>query len=267
MATPKTTKKAPAKSRKSPAKTTSIVKAQDEVVVHQQQSNQILDLIQIAVNQPNGLDVIKELTALKNEQEDRFAKQQFGLHFSEMQSEFKPVKRLKQGNKAKYAPLEDLQKTFGPIISKHGFSYRWNEEAKPEGYLLCTLIISGWGHEVSNSKLLPPYVPDKGGQSGKSIMNSLQAEGVRSSYGRRYTFISGFGLIMEDEDSDGALPHDDDSIYGDMIREIDACNSVPKLNAVSKALYDKLGDDEYGVATLRNIYLRRKNQIAAKGSE
>lgn len=165
------------------------------------------DLIAMAINRDLDIDKLQALIAMKVAEEERQSKRTFDAKFAEMQAAFEPVRKAKQGDKAKYAPIEDLQKKYDPTIAAHGFSYTWNEEQLADGWIGITLLISGHGHTRTNSKAMPPYKPDTT-QSGKSIMNAMQAEGVRSSYGRRYTFISGFGLTIEGEDTDGVSPED-----------------------------------------------------------
>lgn len=162
--------------------------------------------IMLKAVESGNVEALDRLLAMRAREEDRQARLEFERRFAEMQKEFAPVQRKKKGDKAKYVPLEVLQRTFNPIISKHGFSYRWDEESVGDGVLRSVLYISGYGHTVTTKKELPLYVPDKGGSSGKSIMNVLQAEGVRSTYGRRYTFVDGFGITIEDEDTDGYMP-------------------------------------------------------------
>ena len=219
-------------------------------------------LMQIALQGDASIEMLERLIDLKNSEEERGFKRDFDFHFAEMQREFKPVKRDKKGDKGKYAPLDSLQKRFGPVIATHGFSYRWSEESLPEGRLRVRLSVSGYGYTQENYKDLPAYVPDTGGSSGKPIMNILQAEGARSTYGQRYTFIAGFGLIIEDADDDG-MSFDDGLNYGEYIKTMEAETHLDDLQATAKKIRAELRSkgDERGVKIITNVYLKRKDEL------
>ncbi len=212
-------------------------------------------LMQIALA-GGSVDQLEKLIELKNREEEREAKKVFDLHFAEMQAEFQPVKRMKKTDKAAYAPIEHLQKQYGHTIAAHGFSYRWSEENGEEGRLRVLLHISGWGFEKVNQKELPAYKPEA------KIMNPLQAEGTRSTYGRRYTFISGFGLIIEDEDDDGAS-FGDGVKYGAMISQLNAETHTEDLHAMAKKFREELkaAGDPRGVEIITKAYAERKEQL------
>lgn len=162
---------------------------QDAVVV------QNTDLIALAIDRNVDPDKLGKIIALVTEQEERKARALYDIHYAEMQSEFLPATRSKKGYDYWYAPIEELQKQYGPIISRHGFSYRWREEAIESGKRVY-LKISGWGHSEETFFDVPKI-------DGTKQMNPIQVAGAMSTYGRRYTFIAGFGIAIEDEDRDG----------------------------------------------------------------
>ena len=214
-----------------------------------------------------AIDQLERLIAMRERQEEREAKKGFELHFAEMQAEFTPVKRSKKGDKSSYAPIEEMQRQYGAIIARHGFSYRFPEKELEDGKLEVTLVISGYEHSETNSKILPAYEPDKGGQSGKSIMNPLQAEGTRSTYGQRYAFIAGFGITMEDMDTDGALTFEMGAAYPEYINAILAEKTLEGLRETSKRFHDELKakKDYDGAQAMLSLYNREKRKY--KGVE
>ncbi len=155
-----------------------------------------MGLLRLAVDKDLDVERLRQLIELRASEEARQAELAFDEHFAHMQAEFEAVKRSKQGFGYKYAPIEVLQSAYGPIIAKHGFSYRWREEVMPNGAKRCYMRISGWGHSDENFFDVPPL-------DGTDRMNPIQVAGAMSTYGRRYTFIAGFGVIVEDEDDDG----------------------------------------------------------------
>lgn len=233
----------------------------ETAIVAQDFESDTAKLMNIAL-QSGTVEQLEKLIELKNGEEERAAKKKFDLNFSKMQAEFKPAQRSKAGDKAKYAPVETLQKQYGPIIADHKFAYRWSETPVGEGGLRVKLSISGYGYTQENFKDLPAYEPDKGGTSGKPIMNSLQAEGARSTYGRRYTFISGFGLIIEDEDDDGAS-FSDGVKYGDMILQLQSETHPDDLHALAKKFRAdlKATGDTKGVEIVTHAYAKRKEEL------
>ena len=218
-------------------------------------------LIWLAIQGGAEVEKLEKLIELKNRQEERIAQAEFDKHFAEMQSKFEPVARGKQGDKGKYAPIEFLQKKYNDIIFEHGFSYHWSEEIVDDKTLRKYLHISGYGHTKTNHKDLPLYEPDKGSQSGKPIMNTLQAEGTRSTYGRRYTFIDGFGIIIEDEDTDGSF--EDGVQYAEFIRKLDEITDQQKLAQTAREMYHQLRKegDYKGAEIITKAYNRRKETL------
>ncbi len=157
-------------------------------------------LVRLAIEKGIDVDNLQRLINMRNAEIERQAKLDFQTNFAIMQSRFGSVSREKQGYGYKYAPIELLQKTFGPIIAEHGFSYSWREslvENMPD-WKRCILTISGYGYSQENHFDIPPVERTK-------QMNAVQAVGAMSTYGRRYSFISGFGIIIDDEDPDGRV--------------------------------------------------------------
>ena len=110
-----------------------------------------------------------------------------------------------------------------------------------------------------NTKILPEYIPDKGNQSGKAIMNPLQAEGTRSTYGYRYTFKAGFGITETDEDTDGEYLNNEK--YRGYFDRMDAVKNNPEtllqcLKTCTAELEKK--GDKVGVQMIRAYYVKLK---------
>ena len=196
---------------------------------------------------------LEKLIELQNTERERQAKRDFDIHFAEMQSEFVAVKRDKKGYDYNYAPIETLQKAYGPIIAKHGFSYRWREVALEVGKR-CILTISGHGHQEENSFDIPPI-------TGTKQMNAVQIAGAQSTYGRRYTFIAGFGVIIEDEDSDAAT-FEDGVKYANHLDLIAKSGSLDELKVNAKTASDSVTNDSKGKKILAEAYNKRKRELS-----
>ena len=222
-------------------------------------------LIEIVLSKGGSIETLERVIALRNAEDERQSKRDFDINFALMQSKFKPIERSKKGDKGKYAPVDKLCKDYGPIITEHGFSFYWDEENLPDGSLKIILYISGYGHTKSNTKILPSYIPDTGSASGKPIMNVLQAEGTRTTYGQRYTFKNGFGITETDEDTDGNLSFSDGVMYAEQTKAIHECKTLKQLGEAWKLLYPTLTKDGKDVLTV--IKDKKKAELVAEAGK
>ena len=195
-------------------------------------------LVSKAIDKGLDAESIKMLIELANKQEDRKAKQDFDYHFSLMQSELPAISKSAKGYNYMYARLEDLQRVCNPIISKHGFSYSWREESIESGKRTI-LSIRGYGYVQENFFDAPVL-------TGNSQMNPVQVAGAMSTYGRRYTFIAGFGLTVEGEDNDAEFNVDEE-----LQKYITLINTAPDIKRLSEVFSEAW-----------NAY--KTNKIAAK---
>lgn len=258
MAEKKTVKKPTAKSKQ-------IAKAKPRAVAKPKiEMSETGMLMKMAMDEKVDIAKFQILVELNNREKERQYKEEFDFHFAEMQKEFTPILRTQKGDKGKYAPVDELVKKYGPIIARHGFSYSWDEIQKSDKSLEIIFTISGYNHDKKNSKILPEYVPDKGGQSGKPIMNVLQAEGVRSTYGYRYTFKAGLGITETNEDTDGAILNFTDAIdYAEQITWLKTCENREDLLKVFKRIVDDLkkNNDTIGKGVLTKVYTDMKEAL------
>jgi len=212
------------------------------------------DVLAMAVDRDLDIEKLRALIAMRAEEEARQARLEYARKFAEMQSEFTAVQRSKQGYDYKYAPIEVLQKAYGPVIAKHGFSYRWREESLDGGGKRVVMTISGHGHSEETSFDIPRL-------EGTKQMNPVQTAGAMSTYGRRYTFIAGFGVIIDDEDTDATF--DDGVKYADYVNAIEAENDLEALHQMTKAYRKQLREqgDERGVDIITRAYTKRKEAL------
>ena len=242
---------------------TKVTEGETSVMVQEEKAvavdNGMGSLLQMAISQDIDVDKLEKLIELKNREDALVCKKEFDLHFSEMQREFEPVKKTKDGHNYKYAPLPVLQKRFNPIITKHGFSYKWREEAIEGGAKRVRLIITGWGHTDEESFFDVPIM------TGTSAQNTVQVAGSRSTYGMRYSFKIGFGISEEGEDDDARpdLSFQDAVNYPGLIVAMESCNSLEELKASYRREFDALGSDNVGKAVLVELKNKKKVEIDA----
>ena len=208
------------------------------------------------------VEKLQMLIKMKNDEEDRQARIKFEEDFSELQKKFAPVKRTKKNNYtgSKYAPVDEMQRQYGQLITEAGFSYYWEDDYLENGSLKSTFCISKHGHTKRNSVLLPAYEPDKGRESGKSIMNPMQAEGTRLTYAHRYTMKAGLGVTEEDEDQDGNYTLEDGLTYAEEIMIIRGSKNLDELKANYRNMYQRVNGrkDKWGVEIIVREYEKKK---------
>lgn len=206
-----------------------------------------------------NIEVLERFIALRKSEEERQARIDFEQHFSEMRKELPRITKSKdvaiRGTKAySYAPLESIQGICDPIIFKHGLTYSWREEAIAEGKRVW-LDITGFGHTRSNYFDSPRIDPITS-REGNAVTNVIQAAGVMSTYGKRYTFVSGFGIIIEGEDTDAANL-DGGSIELDLREYIRSGKLLPDAVKIIEKELNK-PEAERNIETLRNYWKRAK---------
>lgn len=233
------------------------VAAKKEVqTIGQNANDRLLEM----VLQGGKIDVLERFIALREKEELRQARLAFDMHFSAMQNEFVPAKKDKKAYDSWYAPIESLQRQYNQIITKHGFSYSWKEEAMPDNVKRIIIMISGWGF-TKECYFDCPILP------GTKQMNPVQVEGARSTYGKRYTFQSGFGITTEEEDTD-AMGFDDAVQYSDMIKKLQCCETAQDLVDAWKEIWAELSTDKIngqdGKTKLTVIYNKCKEKFRVK---
>ena len=216
-------------------------------------------LLQMAISKDLDISKLEKLIELKNKEEERQCKKDFDFHFSEMQKAYKPATKSGEvynqaGDKLlyKFSSLEDILKVYAPIIAEHGFSFRWKEEMNGDNKKVITCIVSGYGHEESSSVEIPIA-------AGNNFTNAIQQRGVSTSYGKRYSFINAFGVIIEGEDNDAALTFSDGVQYADEVMAIENCENAEQLKAVWKEIWNKLEQD--GRKIMFTVYEKKKKEL------
>lgn len=241
----------------SPEEAAKIVSGQEVQATEVMLAHEAGGLLELAVSRDLDTDKLQALIDMNVAERERQAKRQYDLHFAEMQAAFTSVKRGKDGYNYKYAPIEVLQAGYGPVIADHKFSYRWRETPLDNGDLRVTLIISGYGHSEENSFDVPPLEENP-------QMNAVQNKGARQTYGRRYTFIPGFGVIIEDEDTDAqTLTFEAGVKYADYLNAIDAENDIAALREMVQKYridFGKQGDHD-GQDVVLAAYNKRKETL------
>lgn len=171
---------------------------------------QVLSMISGLVQKDNfDIHALEKLIQLNNEEEDRQARRAFNLNLSKMLSKIPVIAKtgVNTFNGTKFAKLEDIVETTRPILHDFGFSVTYKQEqqmidgAKTDpNSIFCMMTVTcilkhELGHEESNSIQLP--VACIKGQT------PIQAMGMGSTYGRRYTLMQALNIAVAEDDQDG----------------------------------------------------------------
>ncbi len=215
-------------------------------------------LLAMAIDKNFDADKLEKLIALKNSEQERMAKEDFERNFQLMQVEYPTITRTKEVKRKsgellyKFCPLSNIMKLFGPLLSQHGFSWRWEKTPIADKIIRITSIIAGYGHEKRASIDIPIISPPN------EATNAIQQVGSSISYGERYSFMANAGIVISGEDDDGKKAasdkaHDNPSADAGF-EEIMAL--VPK---------EKQGQyrDQWDVAETKELPLLYKNTRAA----
>lgn len=218
-------------------------------------------LIELAIRQDVDIEKLEKLIQLKNAEEERQCKKEFEAHFNEMQKEFIPVARdraavdvVEAKTLYKYCPLESILKVYAPIIAKHGFSYRWEEGLLESGDKRVCCIVSGYGYEKRGNVDIPLLAATK-------FTNAIQQRGTATSYGKRYSFINSFGVIIEDEDDENDFSFADGVAYAEQITHLKSAATMDDLKIIWKGLWTELKTDLPGRKILAEIYNAKKQEL------
>lgn len=151
-----------------------------------------------------NIEVLERYIALRKSEAERQAKLDFDEHFAAMQKDYVPVYKDREvldisgKHMYNFCALENIVDVYGPILSNHGFSYFWDEEAIDDKNKRIWCHICGYGHERKG------YV-DVAIQEANKYGNAIQQRGVSSSYGQRYSLKNALGIVERNSDTDGNL--------------------------------------------------------------
>lgn len=164
-----------------------------------------LELIANAAANP-AVDVhkMKELLAMRNQEEARVAEIEFNEALKTAQTKMPRVIRDAKGaHGIPYARLETVSKQIDPIARECGFSLSYGMSDSPleKHYRITAKLSHIAGHSREYFVDLPA---DLSGPKGKENKNPTQGVGSTISYGRRYLKLMIFDVAIANEDTDGA---------------------------------------------------------------
>lgn len=155
-----------------------------------------------ATNPAVDVDKMERLLKMQEKISADQARRAYVESLHRFQAECPPIHRgrgivVQQQTRSRYAAYEDVIRTVGPLMQRHGFSASFDTATNPQGIICsvtCTLAHVGGHYEQSTF----PVTPDNSGSK-----NGIQAIGSALSYGKRYALGAILGLVFTDEDDDG----------------------------------------------------------------
>lgn len=151
-------------------------------------------LIAQAIKKNVPVESLERLLAMRRELKAERAKEAYDQAMAEFQAECPTIEKTKQAYGYKYAPLESIVEQVKDLLSKHGFSYKFNTDERERGTIIYCRINHIGGHFEDSQVSIDKETTTK--------MNASQQSGAVMTYGKRYAFCNALGILTGDEDTD-----------------------------------------------------------------
>jgi hypothetical protein len=171
----------------------------NDLVKSDVQEFSILAVIERAARDPQvDIEKMRQLLAMRNEEDAKQAKRKFDEAMAVMQPELPVIKErgkaIVQGQvRYTYALWEDVNDQIKPILSKYGFAMTFRTDFS-NGICITGVLSHDAGHREETSILLPA--------DATGSKSPVQAVASTISYGKRYTAGLLLNLTTHGEDDD-----------------------------------------------------------------
>ena len=155
-------------------------------------------LVELAITKGADVEALERVFALQERWQANQAKSAFTQAMANLKTELPVVKKLVEGHNYKYAPLEDIANQVDKVISKHGFTYRWDTTLSEKAMTVVCTATHIEGHQETSSFTAPII-------SGTKSMNEVQSSAATITYLKRYTLCNLFGIMIAGEDQDARI--------------------------------------------------------------
>lgn len=166
----------------------------------------ILDVLRYAVEKGMDVAAVERIAALYERFESKRAEAEYSAAKAAFLSECPVIRKTTEARNAsgvvmyRYAELEEIICTIGPVCAKHGLSYSWDSSIEAD-LLTCVCTIRHSGGHSETARFTSPI-------HGTSMMSSAQKAASALTFGRRQSLIQALGLVTGDRDDDGAEKSD-----------------------------------------------------------
>ena len=208
-----------------------------------------MNMIERAIVQGAGMDVIEKLMGLQERWEANQARKAFDEAMAAAKAEIPTIRKNRhvgfESRKAgaartdyRHEDLAEIARTVDPILAKHGLSYRFRTTSEINQPVSVTCIVSHrLGHSEENRLTA--------GRDESGNKNSIQAIGSAITYLQRYTLKAALGLAASNDD-DGKSEDASDTITQEQLDEIVALADEVGADKEKFCNYFKIG----GIAEL-----------------
>lgn len=216
-------------------------------------------ILYLATRPDLDVEKVEKLIALYNAERARLAKEEFDRHFAIVQRGVEAVPRNGEARDEhgkllyRYVKLGDLVGAYKNPLNDEKLSYRWSHELIDEKHLKVVCYIEGYGHTQTADFIVPIQDPTR-------FANSIQQQGSSLSYGKRYSFASNVGALIDDDD-DGKGSFEEGVKYGNQVTLLRESETSQDLAANWKTILAGLGNDQEGKKFLYGIYEARKKEL------
>jgi hypothetical protein len=214
-------------------------------------------LMSQAIDKGVSVEVMERLLAMWEKIHERTARKAYFDALLAFQTECPIIEKDtkvydKYGNlRYKYAKIEKIIKTAGPLIAKHGFSY--TIKPSQEGDNFTAIIVST--HTNGHTEETPFTVPI----NKESYMTAPQKVGEARTYAERGAFLAAYGILTADGDVDANdLDNDRKPITGQNGNEKQDKNTPPPSE--KKSTSSEIPEDNKKVLSEIMSFVREKFQ-------
>lgn len=158
-------------------------------------------LIATALEKQVPIETMERLMAMRRELRQEAAKEAFISAMSAFQSECPVIEKRKdvmnkdgRSVRYSYAPLDSIISQTRELLTRHGFSYKF-ESTTAEKVIRATCIASHKDGHSESTSFEAAIDPD-------AYMNIAQKFGSALTFAKRYAFCNAFGIVTGDEDDD-----------------------------------------------------------------
>lgn len=176
---------------------------QTETLPVVQQTNSVDVLIGKAIEKGMTAETMEKFLAMRRELKAEAAKEAFDSAMADFQGDCPIIEKKKSAKNAQgtvmysYAPLDSIVEQVGSIISRHGLSYSFETDNKPERVAVTCIVKHRAGHQEKS--VMETSLGNK-----TQIMSGPQQIAATVTFNKRYAFCNAFGIMTGDEDIDTA---------------------------------------------------------------
>jgi hypothetical protein len=163
-----------------------------------------MSMIQMAVSNGAGMEVIKGLVQLQREERQYQAELEFNDAMQRAQSKMRRIGADANNpqTRSKYATYAKIDSAVRPIYTDEGFSLSFNSTESPVPD--CMRVLCYASHKGGYTRTYQVDMPSDGkGAKGGDVMTKTHAAGAAMSYGMRYLLKMIFNVAVGETDDDG----------------------------------------------------------------